>query len=185
MMARLCLDANRFCRLALGPRTCVHGNPMDIVVNNRQRKVPVRLPWLRQAAKAALAECLHHSDDGLFTLKQVPVVEVAIVSDEVISRVHEEFMNIPGATDVITFEHGEIVISAETAAVYAKQHAHGVDDELALYIVHGLLHLNGYDDQAAAAKKRMFRVQEKVWRKVREILNRSGEGEAREQEQSK
>jgi probable rRNA maturation factor len=139
---------------------------MDIVVSNRQRRVPVRLQWLRQVAKAALAECVHHSDDGLFALKRAPAVEVAIVSDSVISRVHQEFMGIPGATDVITFDHGEIVVSAETALAYAKQHGHSVDDELALYIVHGLLHLNGYDDTTAPAKKRMFRVQEKVWRKV-------------------
>src|SRR5687767_7038130 len=102
---------------------------MEIEVNNRQRRVSVRLSWLRQVARAALEECLHHSDDGLFALKQAPVVEVAIVSDDVISRVHEEFMGIPGATDVITFDHGEIVISAETAQVYAKEHKHGVDEE--------------------------------------------------------
>ena len=143
---------------------------MDIVVNNRQRRVPVRLQWLRQTAKAALAECLHHSDDGLFALKQLPAVEVAVVSDAVISKVHVDFMNLQGSTDVITFDHGEIVVSAETAAAYAIQHGHGVDEELALYIVHGLLHLNGYDDRPAAAKKRMFRVQEKVWRKVRAAI---------------
>ena len=140
---------------------------MEIEVHNRQRRIPVLLPWLRKAAQAALEECLHHSENGLFALKQVPGVEVAVVSDEVISRVHEEFMGIPGATDVITFDHGEIVISAETAQVYAKEHRHGVDEELALYVVHGLLHLNGYDDTTAAAKKRMFRVQDKVWAKLR------------------
>jgi probable rRNA maturation factor len=140
---------------------------MDIVVNNRQRRVPVKLPWLRQVAKAALQECLHHSDDGLFALKQADVVEVAVVSDEVISRVHEDFMGIPGATDVITFDHGEIVVSAETAENYAQEHGHSIDEELALYIVHGLLHLNGYDDTTAAAKKRMFAVQDRVWKKLR------------------
>jgi probable rRNA maturation factor len=140
---------------------------MDIVVNNRQRRVPVKLLWLRQVAKAALAECVHHSDDGLFALKQADVVEVAVVSDEVISRVHEDFMGIPGATDVITFDHGEIVVSAETAQIYAKEHSHSVDEELALYIVHGLLHLNGYDDTTPAAKKRMFCVQDRIWKKLR------------------
>jgi probable rRNA maturation factor len=150
---------------------------MDIVVNNRQRRVPVRLPWLRQVAKAALAECLHHSDDGLFALKRAPAVEVAVVSDEVIGQVHEDFMGIPGATDVITFDHGEIVISAETAANYAKQHGHSVDDELALYIVHGLLHLNGFDDTTPAAKKRMFRVQERIWNKARIAIGANVAGE--------
>jgi probable rRNA maturation factor len=72
-------------------------------------------------------------------------------------------MSIPGATDVITFEHGEIVISAETARAYAREHQHSVEHEIALYIVHGLLHLNGYDDTTPEAKREMFRVQDEVW----------------------
>lgn len=159
--------ANRFCTLANPRRIASIRSPMEIVVSNRQRRVPVKLPWLRKVAKAALAECLHHSDDGKFALKALDEVDVAVVSDEVIAEVHLDFMSIPGATDVITFEHGEIVISAETAVGYAKEHGHTVDEELALYIVHGLLHLNGYDDTTSAAKKRMFAVQDKVWEKVR------------------
>jgi probable rRNA maturation factor len=155
---------------------------MEIVVNNRQRRVPVRLGWIRKAAEAALEECMHYSDDGLFALKQAPQVEVAIVTDEVISRVHEDFMGVPGATDVITFDHGEIVISAETAQVHAKQHKHPVEDELALYIIHGLLHLNGYDDRTAVAKKRMFQVQGKIWRAVRGVAGPSQRGNRRDRD---
>jgi probable rRNA maturation factor len=143
---------------------------MEIVVSNRQRRVPVTLAWLRKVAKAALEECLHYSDDGKFALKTLDEVDVAVVSDEVISRVHMDFMGIPGATDVITFDHGEIVISAETAVGYAREHKHTVDEELALYIVHGLLHLNGYDDTTPSAKKRMFAVQDTVWEKVRRVV---------------
>jgi probable rRNA maturation factor len=146
---------------------------MEIVVNNRQRRVPVNIRWLRQAAHAALQRCGHYSDDGLFALKSLPMVEVAVVSDKMIGQVHEEFMGIPGATDVITFDHGEIVISAETAVLYAKEHKHLVDEELALYIVHGLLHLNGYDDTTPAAKRRMFRVQDRIWREVQEAVGPS------------
>jgi probable rRNA maturation factor len=143
---------------------------MEIVVSNRQRRVPVKLAWLRKVAKAAVGECLPHSDDGKFALKSLEEVDVAVVSDAVISQVHEDFMGIAGATDVITFDHGEIVISAETAVGYAKEHRHTVDEELALYIVHGLLHINGYDDKTAAAKKRMFAVQDKVWEKIRRAV---------------
>jgi probable rRNA maturation factor len=89
-------------------------------------------------------------------------VEVAIVSDRVIADVHRRFMNIPGATDVITFEHGEIVVSAQTAASQAAQYGHTVDQELALYIIHGLLHLNGYDDQTQSDASRMRRAQERI-----------------------
>ena len=169
-MARLLAFANSFCALAKIGRNASISIHMEIVVSNRQRRVPVKLVWLRKVAKAALEECCQHSDDGKFALKQLEEVDVAVVSDEVIAGVHLDFMGIPGATDVITFDHGEIVISAETAVGYAKEHGHSVDEELALYIVHGLLHINGYDDTTAAAKKRMFAVQDEVWEKVRRAV---------------
>src|SRR5688572_27305379 len=109
---------------------------MTITVVNRQRKVRLALEWLRRFARLALPKCREESDDKRFALKAHTEVEVAIVSDRVIAGVHEQFMNIPGATDVITFEHGEIVMSAETAARYAGEHGHSVEEELALYTVH-------------------------------------------------
>jgi probable rRNA maturation factor len=71
-------------------------------------------------------------------------------------------MNIPEPTDVITFEHGEIVISAETAVIHARKYKQSVDVELALYTVHGLLHLNGYEDGDANDAKRMRKTQERI-----------------------
>ena len=120
------------------------------------------MAWLRKFATAALAECARHSADGRFALAAFDEVEVAIVSNRVIARVHHDFMGISGATDVITFEHGEIVMSAETAEVYARDYGHSVDQELALYIVHGLLHLNGYEDTTPREAVRMQRVQTRV-----------------------
>ncbi len=137
---------------------------MKISVYNRQRTLPVRLPWLRTFASVALVECAPHSADGRFALRTLDEVEVSIVSDRVIADVHERFMNIPGATDVITFEHGEIVMSAQTAQQYAACYGHCLDRELALYIVHGLLHLNGYEDATARAAARMHRLQEHLLR---------------------
>lgn len=114
----------------------------------------------------SLAECVGESGDGRFRLKQSPVVEVAVVSDAVIARVHQEFMGVPGATDVITFDHGEIVVSADTARAQAIARGHGVLDELALYIIHGLLHLNGHDDIAPGDRAKMHRVQNRIWRRI-------------------
>ena len=71
-------------------------------------------------------------------------------------------MGIPGATDVLTFEHGEIVMSAQTAALYAAEHGHRVEVELALYTVHGLLHLNGFEDTTSRGAARMQKVQSRV-----------------------
>lgn len=137
---------------------------MQITLVNRQRRVRFDLEWLRRFAGSALAECVQHSGDGLFRLRESPVVEVAVVSDVVIARVHRQFMGVPGATDVITFDHGEIVVSADTAKIAAAEHGHGVMDELGLYIIHGLLHLNGYDDREPRARARMHRVQERIWK---------------------
>ena len=135
---------------------------MKIHVQNRQRTVPVNLAWLRRFAEVALEKCASHSADRGFALMQLPEIEVALVSDRVIARVHREFMGLPGATDVITFAHGEIVISAQTAQLYAREYRHPLAHELALYTVHGLLHLNGYEDATPRAAARMHRTQDRI-----------------------
>lgn len=137
---------------------------MKIHVENRQRAVPVNLAWLRRFAAVALAKCAPHSADRCFALMQLAEIEVALVSDRVIARVHREFMGIAGATDVITFAHGEIVMSAPTAQRYAQEYGHSTDQELALYTIHGLLHLNGYEDAAPRDAARMQRTQARLLR---------------------
>ena len=143
---------------------------VQIILNNRQRRVRFDLDWLRRFAAMALAECMRHSGDGLFELKRLPAVEVAVVSDVVIVGVHRKFMGVPGPTDVITFAHGEIVLSADTAKRCAAEHGHAAVEEMALYVVHGLLHLNGYDDREPRDRARMQRVQNRIWRGLRERM---------------
>lgn len=133
-----------------------------ISIQNRQRAVRFDLRWLRAVGRCALEKCLDECADGRFALRALPEVEVTIVSDRVIARVHEDFMAIPGATDVITFEHGEIVISAETARAYAADYGHTLEEELALYTIHGLLHLNGFEDATSRDAARMSKVQTRV-----------------------
>ncbi len=137
---------------------------MTIHLENRQRAVPVDLAWLRRFAAVALEKCARLSADKRFALAHLAEIEVAIVSDRVIARVHHEFMGIPGATDVITFSHGEIVMSAQTAQTYARDYGHTTGQELALYTVHGLLHLNGYEDSTPRAAAQMNRTQDRVLR---------------------
>lgn len=134
---------------------------------NRQRKVRFDIAWLRRAAAMAIEVCGTKSGDGRSGLVAQECIEVAVVSDATIARVHRDFMNMPGATDVITFDHGEIVLSAETAMRCAREHGHSVEEELALYVIHGLLHLNGFDDRTPGARRKMVREQERIWRKVR------------------
>jgi probable rRNA maturation factor len=137
-----------------------------IQVHNRQRAIRYDLPWLRRFAPIALAEC-----EGAGILPGAPLetleeIEVSIVSDRAIAAAHRQFMDIPGPTDVITFEHGEIIISAQTAARYAVEYGQPLEHELGLYIIHGILHLNGHDDLEEPAAARMKETQATVLRSV-------------------
>jgi probable rRNA maturation factor len=91
-------------------------------------------------------------------------VAIAIVSDRRIAQIHADFMGIAGPTDVITFDHGDIVISAETARAHAAEYGQPVDHEIALYILHGLLHLNGFDDSNPRDCKRMHALQARLFK---------------------
>ncbi len=143
---------------------------MTIDLRNRQRAIRLDVPWLRRFAQIALPEVLPHSADDAFALSKLEAVEVAIVSDRTIAKVHQQFMNLPDPTDVITFHHGEIVISAETAQRRAPEFGHSVEVEIALYTVHGLLHLNGFEDASAGGAARMRALQHRLWRKCLESL---------------
>ncbi len=136
----------------------------ELSIRNLQRRIRLDLPWLRRFAAVAIEACLPLSGDEGFALSRLEEISVAIVSDRRIAELHVEFMRIAGPTDVITFEHGDIVISAETAQTQARDYAQPVDHEIALYLIHGLLHLNGFDDLEARARRRMHAVQARVMR---------------------
>ena len=78
--------------------------------------------------------------------------------------IHRRFLGVGGATDVITFQHGEIVIGAQTARANAALHGQSIDEEIALYTVHGLLHLNGFEDATSQGAARMRTVQTRIMR---------------------
>jgi probable rRNA maturation factor len=135
---------------------------MSISIINRQRAVLLNLKSLQEFAARALIECLKIQKRKLGALADLPEVSVVLVSDKRIAEIHREFMNDPTPTDVITFDHGEIVISAQTAKRQARQFGTSLADELRLYLVHGLLHLSGFDDKTARGAAEMKRVQEKL-----------------------
>ena len=78
------------------------------------------------------------------------------------SRLHREFLSQTGPTDVLTFHHGEIFISVEMAKRQARVFGNSLVRELQLYIVHGLLHLHGFDDRTPAEARKMEEIQEKI-----------------------
>lgn len=96
-------------------------------------------------------------------------VSLLLTDDAGIARIHGEFLGDPAPTDVIAFRldgagprepHGarlgaEVVVSVETAARCARAARTRVRDEVALYVVHGLLHCCGYDDVRARDRRSM------------------------------
>ncbi len=139
-----------------------------VEVRNAQRKVRVDLADLRAFARRALPLCLREKAPARSDLKKLDEVSVVLISDARIARLHLRFMKIAGPTDVITFQHGEIFISVETARRQARQFASALADELKLYLVHGLLHLHGFDDLTARGAREMERVQARIFAQAKQ-----------------
>jgi len=134
----------------------------EITVRNLQRKVPVHVVDLKMFARNAAELCLRLPRSKKTDLAQLREISVLIVSDRKIASLHRQFMNESGPTDVITFQHGEIFVGVESARRNARRFGNAFERELRLYVVHGLLHLHGFDDRNAASGRRMRVVQRKI-----------------------
>ncbi|RYD38153.1 MAG: rRNA maturation RNase YbeY [Verrucomicrobiaceae bacterium] len=134
----------------------------ELQLFNHQDALDLDLDRLEAAGRAALSEVLKSPGPEEPALPRLPEIEITFVDDAVISRVHAEFLDDPTPTDVITFEHGEILISTETALRQAPEHGQPPLRETALYLIHGLLHLNGHEDHTETGRGTMQRLQETI-----------------------
>ncbi len=91
-------------------------------------------------------------------------ISIAFVDNPTIHRLNKQYLDHDEPTDVLSFPYsaanakkleGELVIGVEVAREAAAERGHDVQAELALYVVHGLLHLCGYDDKSAGAEQEM------------------------------
>jgi probable rRNA maturation factor len=85
-------------------------------------------------------------------------VSLLLTGDAGIAALHEQHLGDPSPTDVMSFDvdgTAEIVVNVEMARRVAREHGHAVRAEVALYIVHGLLHTLGYDDTSKRVRTRM------------------------------
>lgn len=128
--------------------------------SNRQRVVKVDLPKIRRIVEVALPLCVGKPRKKGLALPAE--VEITLLGEAAIAKVHGEFLEDPTPTDVITFEHGEILIGVPIAAANAKKFRHPADHEVALCAIHGLLHLLGYDDLTEKEKLIMHARQEEI-----------------------
>jgi len=134
----------------------------QIRVRNLQRKIAVNVAELQQFAAKALRACLRLRRRKLTDLTRLSEIFVLLVSDRRMASLHRQFLNQTGPTDVLTFQHGEIFISVETARKHARTFGNSLARELRLYIVHGLLHLHGFDDRKRADAHRMAKIQKRI-----------------------
>jgi len=145
----------------------------DVVISNRHPRLKV--------PRAAVTRAIEVLDaHPAKFLGGCPAGELSLVflTDPALAKIHADFMDDPTATDVITFEGnpaaelaGEICVSADTAAKYVgwlegrvpsqprSRRSLALQDnfarELTLYVVHGWLHLAGYDDLQPQKKRKM------------------------------
>ena len=144
-----------------GPDTSLALMP-SLELYDHQSALPLDMERLFRAASEALPLVLRSPGPHSAPLTDLEEVEVSFITDEEISEAHAQFMNDPSPTDVITFQHGEMLISTDTAIRQAAAHSQNPQRECALYIIHGLLHLHGHDDHDAAESDAMRRLQESI-----------------------
>ncbi len=97
--------------------------------------------------------------------------DIAVMDDTALSRMHARYLGRSKITDVISFDLSEdpagfrffqIFVNAQEAARQAARRGHSPQAELALYIVHGLLHQFGYDDTSPSSARRMHRLEDQI-----------------------
>ena len=135
-----------------------------VTVHNLQRKISVNVAELETFAGNAVQNSLQLETRKRTDLRNLSEVSVWLISDRRMALLHRKFLGQSGPTDVMTFQHGEIFISVDTARRHARAFENSLLRELKLYIVHGLLHLHGFDDQTPSKARKMKAAQERILR---------------------
>jgi probable rRNA maturation factor len=119
-----------------------------------QETVPIDRAHVRQVARTVL------EGEGVADAE----ISIAFVDDATIHRLNKRYLDHDEPTDVLSFPlsepnarrlAGELVIGAEVARGQAEGRGHDVRAELALYVIHGLLHLCGHDDKTERGAREM------------------------------
>lgn len=134
-----------------------------LALRNRQRVRAVDTPLLRRIVRWALEERFEATDYEL---------GIHLVTAEEMAAINESFLGHEGSTDVITFDHrdgkktgplhGELFISLDDAVAQAREFGTTWQGELIRYLLHGLLHLHGFDDRTAADRRKMKREEDRL-----------------------
>ena len=135
-------------------------HPVQVDIADQQNHITVRPRRLRRVVRRTLAR------EGVRQAR----ISLAFVGDSAIRRLNRRFLSRNPATDVLSFPlsedggalAGEIVVSSQTAQRESRRRGTPPEGELLLYVVHGLLHLVGYDDRRRQDAQAMHRREEGV-----------------------
>ena len=137
-----------------------------VLIKNRQALIPSDLRVIRQMARSIL--------DGLGLSN--PEISILLLDDVQITTLNQHYLSRNYATDVLSFPMaggpypainphllGDVVISVETALRQAQARGCSLQAEIARLLIHGILHLLGYDhERSAAARMKMRRLEKKL-----------------------
>ena len=142
----------------------------------------------RQALRLSKTKLLRQTQKILHLLGYEQArLSLVFVNDFEIRRLHRRYLGQDSPTDVLAFEGargllfspsripdlGEVVISVETARRWAPEFGNRWDEELFLYLIHGILHLKGYRDSTVREKLKMQRKEKEILKKALGPLWRS------------
>lgn len=140
---------------------------MEVAVANAQRTKRIDTRLLKTMVEWALAELRVEEGE----------VAIRLVSAKEMARAHEDFMDIAGSTDAITFDHGsepprklhgDILVCVDDAIEQAREFSTTWQEEVARYTIHGLLHLSGFDDVEPTKRRVMKREEDRLTRAAAE-----------------
>ncbi len=139
----------------------------ELVIRNLQRRYRIDTRLLKRITKHLLQSELKVRDYEL---------GIQLVGLRKIANLNESFLAHEGPTDIITFDHsadidesvlaGELFISPDVAARQAEEFQSTWQSELARYVIHGILHLMGYDDASSEERRRMKRRENQLLKRV-------------------
>lgn len=126
---------------------------LEVAITNEQTRLKIDPTDLRKAVETVLSgEGIVHGD-----------ISLAVVDDAAIHELNRRWLEHDEPTDVLSFvleesdgyREGEIIVSADTALSRATEFGWSANNELLLYVVHGALHLVGYDDKGPVEREQM------------------------------
>ena len=154
-------------------------------------RFPFKLKEYRDIALRVFAdECKSSKGKKKKLLSKMNLINIRIVTNLAIRKMNRTYFGIDAPTDVISFSYlddpevirgqkeddakgaaGDVMVSYEMAGSQCKLYKNSFPREIALYIIHGILHVFGYDDINALSKKKMWSKQDHYMKKYEDILD--------------